>query len=400
MKKVAILSLHLGYGGIEKSIVALANILAPKYKVEIACIYKLQESCAFEVDERVKIKYLINSDIAKRLENYKVLLKKKQFKKLMSKLNEDYFKKLKFITFFKDTTYGLSMYERRKKVIKKYLRSTNADIVISTRTFLNELLSNYAKASTVKIGWEHNHYHNDMKYAIDVVRSAKKLDYFVLVSDNLYKFYNEKLKDTQCRCVFIPNVLDKMPEKTAKLQTKRLVSVGRLSKEKGQMDLLKIYNLLSKDYGDWHLDIVGDGAERENLEDYIKTHNLKDKVTLHGFRGRDYIDNLLDDSSIYLMTSFTESFGIVLIEAMSHGLPCIAFDSAEGACEIINSGKDGYLIKNRNYQAYIKKIEDLIEKKEERIRVGKEAFKTSQKYTSDKVGKQWYQLLEKSGKSE
>ena len=100
------------------------------------------------------------------------------------------------------------------------------------------------------------------------------------------------------------------------------------------------------------------------------------------------------------MTSFTESFGIVLIEAMSHGLPCIAFDSAEGACEIINSGKDGYLIKNRNYQAYIKKIEDLIEKKEERIRIGKEAFKTSQKYTSYKVGKQWYQLLEKSGKSE
>ena len=98
------------------------------------------------------------------------------------------------------------------------------------------------------------------------------------------------------------------------------------------------------------------------------------------------------------MTSYTESFGIVLIEAMSHGLPCIAFDSAEGACELINSGKDGYLIKNRNYQAFIKKIEDLIEKKEERIRLGKEAFKTSQKYTSDKISKEWFNLLEKSDK--
>ena len=78
MKKVSILSLHLGYGGIEKSIVALANILVEKYQVEIACIYKLQEKEAFEIDKRVKIKYLINSNIAKRLENYKILLLKKQ----------------------------------------------------------------------------------------------------------------------------------------------------------------------------------------------------------------------------------------------------------------------------------------------------------------------------------
>ena len=400
MKKVSILSLHLGYGGIEKSIVALANILVEKYQVEIACIYKLQEKEAFEIDKRVKIKYLINSNIAKRLENYKILLLKKQLKKLFKKLWNDYFKKLKFISFFKDTFSGLTMYIKREQVMKKYLRNCNSDIIISTRTFLNELLGNYAKTNVVKIGWEHNHYHDNMKYAIDVIRSAKKLDYFVLVSHNLFSFYNEKLKDTNCKCVFIPNILDRVPDKISKLTSKRLVSVGRLSKEKGQLDLLKIYNLLIKDYPDWRLDIVGDGAERENLEEYITSHNLKNKVTLHGFKDRDFIDNLLNDSSIYLMTSYTESFGIVLIEAMSHGLPCIAFDSAEGACELISSGKDGYLIKNRSYQAYIKKIEDLINRKEERIKIGKEAFKTSQKFTSDKVGKEWFTLLEKSDKYE
>ena len=58
------------------------------------------------------------------------------------------------------------------------------------------------------------------------------------------------------------------------------------------------------------------------------------------------------------------------------------------------------LIKNRSYQAYIKKIEDLINRKEERIKIGKEAFKTSQKFTSDKVGKEWFTLLEKSDKYE
>ena len=70
------------------------------------------------------------------------------------------------------------------------------------------------------------------------------------------------------------------------------------------------------------------------------------------------------------MTSYTESFGIVLLEAQSMALPCIAFSSAEGANEIINSGSNGYLIKNRNFAAYIKKVEDLIEDYEARKKMG------------------------------
>ena len=89
------------------------------------------------------------------------------------------------------------------------------------------------------------------------------------------------------------------------------------------------------------------------------------------------------------------AFGIVLIEAMSHGLPCIAFDSAEGACEIINSGENGYLIKNRSFDAMILKIEDLIKNENERKRISKYARKSIQKYTSDNVNKMWIKLIEK-----
>ena len=123
---------------------------------------------------------------------------------------------------------------------------------------------------------------------------------------------------------------------------------------------------------------------------------MNEKVTLHGFQGKEYIDKILHDSSIYLMTSYTESFGIVLIEAMSHGIPCIAFDSAEGAREIINSGENGYLIKNRNQEAMIMKIKDLINNEEERIRIGKQARKSVKKYTSDIVGEEWITLMEES----
>ena len=95
------------------------------------------------------------------------------------------------------------------------------------------------------------------------------------------------------------------------------------------------------------------------------------------------------------MTSFTESFGIVLIEAMSHGLPCIAFSSAEGAREIISSGKNGYLIKNINSKAMIKKIEDLMKSVDIRKSLGKAARYSSKKYTSDVVKEKWYKLIEK-----
>ena len=177
--------------------------------------------------------------------------------------------------------------------------------------------------------------------------------------------------------MYIPNSIDKLPSKCSSLKNKRFISVGRLSPEKGFLDLLKIYKIVLKKHNDWHLDIVGDGRERKILEDYI--------------------NRLLDKSSIYLMTSYTESFGIVLIEAMSHGVPCIAFDSAEGAREIINSGKNGYLIKNRNFEAMEKKINDLCDDFKVRKILGENARNDVKKYTSDVVKEEWITLIKESG---
>jgi len=153
--------------------------------------------------------------------------------------------------------------------------------------------------------------------------------------------------------------------------------------------------VLLKNHSDWVLDIIGDGPERETLEKFIRINNLQDSVTLHGFRDKIYIDMMLHKSSIYVMTSLTESFGIVLIEAMSHGLPCVAFSSAEGACELISSGENGYLINNRSYPAMIKKIEDLMDDLDSRKKLGKAGKSCVKKYTADVVKEQWYNLIEK-----
>lgn len=95
------------------------------------------------------------------------------------------------------------------------------------------------------------------------------------------------------------------------------------------------------------------------------------------------------------MTSHTESFGIVLIEAMSSGLPCIAFSSAEGANEIIKNDYNGYLIDNRNKEEYISKIKALIEDYDLRNKLGSNAKKSIEKYSSSIIKEQWIDLIEK-----
>ena len=81
---------------------------------------------------------------------------------------------------------------------------------------------------------------------------------------------------------------------------------------------------------------------------------------------------------------------------MSHGVPCIAFDSAEGAREIIVSGKNGFLIHNRNKNAMAQKVDDLIKYPEKRVKVGEQARRSVEKYTSDVVRDEWITLIEES----
>lgn len=372
MKKISILTLHLGYGGIEKAVVSLANILSERYEVEIACCYKMYEKECFTLNDKVKVRYLMGD----------LKPNKKEFLELV--------KSHKFIGAFKEGLKSFKILSLKKKNMINYIKNCDSKYVIATRDIFFDWLGEYGKSGTIKIGWEHAHYHGNMKYADNIVRCSKKLDYLVLVSNNLKKYYYEELRGSKCRCLYIPNVIDNIPDKVASLKSNRLVSVGRLSPEKGFLDLVKIYKKLNTAVP---LDIIGDGSEREKIEAYIKSENIKG-ITLHGFRDKEYIDKILNKSSVYLMTSYTESFGIVLIEAMSHGVSPVAFDDAEGACEIISSGRNGYLIKNRNFAAYVKKVNDLLDDYSLRKRLGKEARNDSKNYTSDIIKYKWFDIIE------
>lgn len=377
LKKVTILALHLGYGGIEKSIAALANLLADDYEVEIISSYQLFDKPAFDIDPRVEVRYLITKYKPNR-EAWKSSIKH-----------------LRPISFVKESFNSVMTLALRRSTMIRAIENCHSDIIISTRDLFNTWLGTYGRKSCYKIGWEHNHYHGDMSYADKVTKSAKNLDALVLVSDSLRKFYKKQLADTKCKCFYIPNMLDSVPDQLSKLNEKRLISVGRLSREKGYEDLLDVFKLIHQEEPSWRLDIIGDGAQKNLLGDRIFNEGLKECVTLHGFQDKTFINNLLSKSSIYLMTSVTESFGIVLIEAMSYGLPCVAFDSAEGATELIQDGVNGYLISYRNKEEYAKKVVELIRNKKLRTKLGSAGRKTSLNYTGDKVKRDWIKLLKR-----
>ena len=98
-------------------------------------------------------------------------------------------------------------------------------------------------------------------------------------------------------------------------------------------------------------------------------------------------------SKLYVMTSHSESFGIVLIEAMSYKVPCIAFDSANGAVELLKNNT-GILIKNRNKEKMADEIIKLLDNKEELKKYSDKGYNECKKYLIDNVKKEWLSILQ------
>ena len=112
-----------------------------------------------------------------------------------------------------------------------------------------------------------------------------------------------------------------------------------------------------------------------------------------GYQTNEVINEVLSNTTLFVMTSFEESFGLVLIEAMSFGIPCIAFDSAQGAREIIENNKNGFLIKNRNHNEMIKKIINYFNS--DKSNLAKGALKKVDFYSKKSVEPKWFDFIDK-----
>lgn len=192
----------------------------------------------------------------------------------------------------------------------------------------------------------------------------------------------------------IPNAVSQVPQETSRLDFKRVIAVGRLDFQKGFDRLINAWHILLNKYpnlNDWVLEIFGQGEWHGYLTTLIKEKSLESNIRIN--RPTDNITSEYLSSSILAMTSNYEGFGMVLVEAMSCGLPCVAFDCPCGPSEIITNNEDGILVSNGDTKAFANALASLMLDDEKRKRMGEAARESVARFSESSVMQQWERLF-------
>ncbi|MDH6354142.1 glycosyltransferase involved in cell wall biosynthesis [Dysgonomonas sp. PH5-45] len=218
-------------------------------------------------------------------------------------------------------------------------------------------------------------------------RFANKYDAFVVLSED------DARRWTGIERLFvIPNLLSFYPEDSSDCSTKRVISAGRLAKQKDYPSLIRAWKLIANRIPDWRLDIFGTGSEKESIEALINELELNNSV--HIQPPTSDIQTEFIESSIFALSSAYEGFGLVLAEAMACGIPCVAFDCPSGPSEIIQNNEDGFLVGLGDIEELSKKILYLAENDNVRKEFGRKAKVNVRRFLPDKVMTKWINLFD------
>lgn len=188
----------------------------------------------------------------------------------------------------------------------------------------------------------------------------------------------------------IPNVVHlNMSGTYSDQKSKSVIFAGRISPQKDVFSLLRIWKLVHDRHPDWVLNVYGEGEQEEEFRKEVETMNVN--IDLHS--PTDAIMEKFRESSMLVLTSEFEPFGLVMPEAMSCGLPVVSFDCPFGPESIVTDGVDGFLVRNRSVSDFADRICQLIEDEPLRIRMGKAAVLSAQRYAAEKIMPQWNDLF-------
>ncbi len=374
MKKITFLMLHLNYGGIEKQVTTLANELSKEYEVEIISLYDILSGESFyQLDDKVKVKYIFN------------------FGPNKDKI-KDALKKFKLITLIKQLRKALKILYTKYFGLGKIIKNLNTDILISSRI---EFSKQIKRNDIITISQEHSFIDNE-KYIKKVRKSFKHIKYLIVMTKGAKEKYDEWLKNEKIKpeVIVIPNIIkENKSGKISNLNNRQIISVGRLEDVKDFYTLILVFSVIVKKYPNYILKIIGEGSMREKLEEQIKKCNLQKNVILTGRRTENEINNELIKSDVFVLTSKSESFSLVLCEAMNFGVPCIAFDVDVGPREIIQDGKNGFLIENRNVDLMIERLDELLYNISLRRFLGSNSYNVAKNYYSENIINKWKNIF-------
>lgn len=377
MRKVYILALHLAFGGIEKAIISMANLFCSKYDVEIISVYNMPDSPAFPVDERVKIRYLL-SDVPNR-EEWKNAVKSKNP-----------------LAIARESMRSVKILCDKKRELIKAIKEIDDGVIISTRHEDNVLLSKYASDRVIKIAQLHHDHRFETLYIDGFKNKYHRIDTLCMLTPGLRDEVMAMMdgENEHTNVIYMPNFLEHYPaEVKFSDRSKTVLAVGRLNSVKRFDLLISHFAELHKDFPDWNLRIVGDGEERQRLEALVRELQAEEYVTLTGRKDSGGVEEEMLKASVFAMTSSSEGFPFVLLEAQSCALPVVAYDVRIGPGFVITEAYDGYLSPEGDKDCFCMRLKELMSSEELRIEMGKRAVEHAALFSAEEVSKLWFSLI-------
>lgn len=281
--------------------------------------------------------------------------------------------------------------------LRRFLKQQDIDIIIDIDIVLDILSIPAAKGLKTKIiSWEHFNYHYEMEswYRRYILKySVKRTDYIITLTEGDRKLYQKKLNRQQNISAVYNPIMNVSKDALSVPKEKWLLTVGRLIKRKGMDYLAKTAPLVLKQHKDWKWIVVGEGEERAFLERMIEREHLQEQMILTG--QTEDVNFYLERAQIYVMTSRIEGLPMCLLEAKSFCMPSVSFDIPTGPNEIIEDGKNGYLIPAFDCNNMAEKINTLIEQEALRKQFSEHAWSNLSKFQMESIETHWKAILDK-----
>ena len=389
MKKICFLTDSIfTIGGVQRVTAVIAKELARNYDVTIVTFDREepQTKSLYGLNEvTIHFRYFSYPDVGKLKRHYCRIISGIYLKlHLQSRLASDIYARSSFPS-------------ERRNALAEELRNGHYDVIVGVHAPLAARLATLRKQLPgVKLfGWIHNSFEalfggTSLYIGPDRKRhyifQFRKLNTTILLCRHDVESYHNY--DALFKPIYIYNPLTLEPGTPSKGESKRFLAVGRFSPlHKGFDLLIEAFHLFAQSNTDWNLDIVGEGAEEDKYQALIRQYGLEGRITIHPFTNN--VQKYYSSAQVYVLSSRWEGFGLVLVEAMAHGLPVISSDLPTSK-EIM--GSFGLYFKNGD-------IDDLAKQLEEATRLdwqGKssEAIGMARRFDVGQIVEQWKQLIE------
>jgi glycosyltransferase involved in cell wall biosynthesis len=376
-----------GTGGVARTVFAVADELHRRgHPVEVVSGIREAKEPRFPVEPGVRVSFLIDRFDPDNPEG----IKRRPRKRLRSMLS--------VAGILDRLPSGLGkgtgkIFSRLADVrLRRKMRSIQDGIVVTTRAELGIAAARWTRPNVLRIHQEHLAFSSRAPELLqDLVSVSPRLDALLALTEADEKRWSGTAAGSQTIVAHIPNASPFPVADPAPLENKIVLAAGRLVPQKGFDLLIDAYAPLAEKFPDWQVHIYGEGPIRKTLEQQIHELGLEKNVLLMGFS--DQFLSRLREVSIFALSSRHEGMPMVLLEAMSQGIPRISFDCPTGPSQLIEDGVDGLLIPDGDIEAFREGLATLMGDDAMRHRLAHAALKTAESFQIESVTDEWQQMF-------